>query len=293
MKRWLALAATTVVASAAAIALPAAAQAAPAADPVQAVKRQFKAGHGVEIHEVSRLTDKDSSLGIRLNGDLQFGSTGPVASDYALTWVLDPKTRKQLDKLSTDGESFTAAVFAPQRVVIADKRAYFSGEAYNGRLPEGKAWVRLKEKVPTPNLSSQGIDVFNPAVLKTVLKTSTGKPSAGGPQYQGVVTYAELLKARGEAALLPKLGKQFAQRTVSWRLWTDDKGLPQRLRTTETTRAGKSSEVTTTDTRYTNWGAPMSIIAPPADQVIDDKDLTFGIPDPKEALNTLSARQDD
>ncbi|GII03169.1 hypothetical protein [Planobispora takensis] len=292
MKRWLALAATTLVASAAAVALPAAAQAAPAADPVQAVKRQFKAGHGVEVHEISRLTDKDSSLGIRLNGDLQFGSAGPVASDFTLSWVIDPKTREQLEKLSTDGESFTATVFAPQRVVVADKRAYFSGEPYRGQLPEGKTWVRLKEKVPTPNLSSQGIDIFDPAVLKTVLKTSVGKPSAGA-RYQGVVTYAELLKARGEAALLPKYGKKFAQRKVSWRLWTDDKGLPQRLRTSESTGTGKSLTVTTTDTRYTNWGIPLSIIAPPADQVIEDKDLPTGIVDPKEVINTLSARQDD
>ncbi|MFI6883951.1 hypothetical protein [Streptosporangium canum] len=267
MRRWLALAAATLIASVAA-AVPAAAQTGPP-DPAQAVKRQLRAEHGVQTAEISRMIFKDAtSSRFRINSRLQLGPTGPVAADSTMQWVLDPKSRKMAET-----NELLADLASPAYMTVVGGYLYASG-LYS--LPAGKTWARSAAPRPDAQYATEAatqqtaVNVFDPAALKTLLKGATVKPVPGGFIYQGTLT----------------------RPTISWRLWTDATGLPKRLLTNKhVTGKYRSAKIERIDTRYADWGMPIVVVPPPADEVIDYEDLEdpFGAsePTPKELINAL------
>ncbi|WP_156045635.1 hypothetical protein [Herbidospora cretacea] len=135
--------------------------------------------------------------------------------------------------------------------------------ALPGSLPDGKAWIRVKpDRFYDGAFSGQPIEVLDTRMLRAVLRGVIGKAVSGGYLYQGVVTRGRLGAAKG----------RWAKDKISWRLWTDAKGLPTRLRTTITVHGDPDSGMTQ-DTRFRDWGFPLVVTAPPADQVIDERDL--------------------
>ncbi|MEV7010467.1 hypothetical protein [Streptosporangium sp. NPDC051022] len=292
MRRCVALAAAVLVASVSISTAPAAAQTAPP-DPARAIKRQLLAGHGVRISE-STLTPRDNMPPAKRRYDinLQLGPTGPVAFDNTHRQVPVPGSGKK-------GKDTPPYVddFRQYRTIAVKEGVYVSGGLYESLLPPGKTWMRVE--IPhdfkidsgfiARLLTQQTIDVFDPAVMKVMLKGATAKPVSGGFSYQGEVSWAELYKAAKKtyAPLFRGLsGVELDSRKVPWRLWTDSKGLPSRLVSTE----DGSPAAQRIDTRYTGWGSPVVVTAPPADQVIDEAALTGGVPEPNERVNTPPTR---
>ncbi|GGK56030.1 hypothetical protein Ppa06_10990 [Planomonospora parontospora subsp. parontospora] len=136
-------------------------------------------------------------------------------------------------------------------------------------------------------------DVLEPVVPAALVKDPSGKHSRDGLRHQGTLTYAEPYKLSPgfRAALRTKPTGESAKAELSWRLWLDGKGLPRRAAVSETLAVGKSSLTTTSDTRFSGWGSKVTVTAPPADQVIDEKDLPSDAPDPKELVNTLGSHR--
>lgn len=281
MKRWVALLGALLAVSVAAV--PAEAQAGPP-DPVQALKRQFRPERGVHIAEVTRMVFKNGqSLRFRVNGRVQFGPSGRVASDATLRLVIDPPLRKLFEGEEEEGL---------QETIVVGGHRYISHSLDTERLPDGKTWVRLGHGGTENAASLQTIDVLEPAVLKAMLGGAKAKPVSGGFFYQGAVGYGQLAKSSknpSEAVLRGTLSGG-SDRKIAWRLWTDGTGLPTRLMTTEATwwDSNNSTPVTNrTDTRYSEWGSHVVVVAPPADQVADEKELSsdpFDLPEPKELL---------
>ncbi|MEV7010147.1 hypothetical protein [Streptosporangium sp. NPDC051022] len=290
MRRWVALAAAVLIASVPVTAVPAAAQTTPP-DPVGALKRQFRPENGVQIAEIMRSTVNDKVWArIRANGRLQFGPSGLVASDG--TWQTVPAPRAQ----EHEGDGSSSEESLRIDFTIVGKNAYVSGLS---EVPRDKSWVRLettKKRGYSPaRFSTQTLKVFDPAVLKVVLKESKGRPVSGGFLYRGTMSYAELYRAAKNVYASEFRGlspSELREHKVTWRLWTDGTGLPTRLMTTDVWNGKSLLMVDQVDTRYTDWGSHVLVVAPPADQVIDEKDLRAELPDlsdPKELINTPAA----
>ncbi|GAA2987608.1 hypothetical protein [Streptosporangium longisporum] len=259
MRRWLALAAATLTASVPAA--PAAAQTGPP-DPAKAIQQQFRAHHGVQIAEISRTIYKDAtSSRDRLTSRVQLGPTGPVAVDTSIRWVPDAKSAK-----AAETNELAAEMASPSYMTAVGGYLYTSG-MYS--LPQGKSWTRSELLRPVVDYASQQttVNVLDPAALKTLLRGATVKPVSGGFYYQG--THAEL--------------------KISWRLWTDTTGLPKRLLTNKrVVGEHRLAKIERIDTRYSDWGMPLVVVPPPADEVIDYEDLEdpYGSPkaEPKELI---------
>ncbi|MBG0832266.1 hypothetical protein HS041_31660 [Planomonospora sp. ID67723] len=299
MKRWVSLVAVVLIASVP-FAVPAAAQTGPA-DPVQALKRQFRAERGVHIAEVTRLVfDEKNSVRFRYNGRVQLGPSGPVASDSTLQLVIDPPLRKLLEQ-TLEGESEGGSGDASKGLGLEEPHHAIAVGGYHYTsdgilpLPHGKTWVRRPGPGRLLNVATvQPIDVFEPAVLKTMLRGAKGEPVSGGLFYQGTVSYAQLAKASRHASWQLTGMTLFgdAKKKIAWRLWTDGTGLPTRLMTVQNSRWDEdTSLIQRTDTRYGDWGSHILVMAPPADEVVDEKELSydpFDVTEPKELINTLS-----
>ncbi|MBG0813507.1 hypothetical protein [Planomonospora sp. ID82291] len=282
MRRSIALTAAMLIAPALATATSTSAQAAPA-DPANALRQQFKAGHGVQITQTARtVVDGTTGFTFAAKGRLQFGPTGPVAYDITTRMTTTAKGAGN----QGDEESSAFGSLDPYRTINVGNRVYVSGGAYGKQLPEGKTWVSFKGGpvyAPAP-------DVLEPAVLTALVKAPAGRHSRDGLRHQGTLTYAELYKISSSfrtsigARPTDELGKS----RFSWRLWLDGKGLPRRVTVSEALSAEESSMTSTVETRYTGWGSKVTVTAPPADQVVDAKDLPAELPDPKELVNALT-----
>ncbi|GAA1017650.1 hypothetical protein Aple_024160 [Acrocarpospora pleiomorpha] len=242
-----------------AVAAPAAAVAQPRTpDPARAVQKQLRHGHGVRISELSVLIfGKDYVPSDRMRSQVQLSPTGPVAYDASLYFMPLP----DMDQRAIDARDSIA-------MVDWDDITHVNGVTYlhaePGSLPAGKSWIRAKPHASYARyFSHQAIDVFDARVLRILLRGATGKAVPGGYAYRGVVTREQL----GVAAT------RHAKDKINWWLWTDAKGLPTRLRTTDFLGGGDLRIGVSFDTRYRDWGFPLVVTAPPADQVIDADDL--------------------
>ncbi|WP_432924216.1 hypothetical protein ACQPZZ_28865 [Microbispora sp. CA-135349] len=288
MKRRVALAVAVLIASVPVGAGPAAAQAG-APDPVRALQRQFRSEHGVRISETDRFfyggKSKASGNGIRVTGVLQLGRTGPVAARFTW-WSI---------KGTSSGKS------DPYRVVRVGKDAYDAADRYPGPVPGGKEWIRFPSRHRgqtgrdlARDASLQPIDVYDPSLMKAVLKRSTSTPVSGGRLYKGTMSRKELGRLAKGTVVDWTSGRPIGAKSkgkITWRLWAGRDGLLKRLVTADTVGQGKDPLVKRSDTRYTGWGCPVVITAPPADEVIDEADLLDYIrsqntPIPEDSGNT-------
>ncbi|WP_155338494.1 hypothetical protein [Acrocarpospora corrugata] len=209
-----------------------------------------------------------------MHGTLRFGRSGPLAVEFTRGEIAEkgeepsPSELPHIDKYIIDGS-----------------RYYDSADNFLGTIPDGKTWVHRKGSFILAYFSHQPFDVFNPAVISVLLKNRTPTRVPTGYLYRGTTPSSPLDKAtrdstRGTDQMpfdLPGGGPD-----ISWRLWTDLNGLPQRLMTSFTVGAGKYAITGIADTRYSGWGSPVDISAPPTDQVIEEADV------PADVLRNLS-----
>ncbi|RBQ16552.1 hypothetical protein DP939_30040 [Spongiactinospora rosea] len=302
MRRLIAIAAAALVAPALAMATPASAQAATApATPGDALKQQFRNNQGVSYTESSQTTlDGKRLIGTKAKATYQFGASGIVASDATFRQIWD---KKLLDSFKKDAEhdysgeqeiDFVKLLTAPYRVIALPKVSYLSHPAITDFLPQGKTWVPMKgkEAVKPADLSTQAINVFEPKTLTTIAASAKAKGNGGKVDgasttvYRGTITAGELYKLspayRAQVVDKPK-GKQ-AKVAIDWKLWLDAKNLPRRLTTSIEQELMKTPYRVATDSRYTSWGAKVTIKAPPADQIANPEDLDFGGESPLELI---------
>ncbi len=214
------------------------------------------------------ISGKKSEGAFRIRGSVQLSPSGAVATDFTWREIPEPGAEKP----------------ASHRVIRVGKDVYNDRGQYRGPVPDGKKWIRRDlsaglTRYMAPTASLQPFNVYDPSILKAVLKRSTTTPVSGGFLYRGTISYKELSKVSKGAAPVDKKGKG----TISWRLWADRGGLLTRLYTTDALGAGKDS-LLGVDTRYTDWGFRLVIAAPPADEVIDEKDLGGDVPEPPQIV---------
>jgi hypothetical protein len=298
MRRWIALTAAVLSAPALVTATAATAQAAPA-DPAYALKRQFQADRGVKITEITRIDDTYYMLDAptmtktKIDGTVQFSPSGPVASDVTMLKSADPQRRKSLETPDWDGRpTVPIGTFTPHHVIGVGNHFYISDGIYTDRLPAGKTWVRSEKSNNTLSPTTrQQLNLLNPAVLRALVNSPTGRHSGDGLRHQGSITYGKLSKILGTSLAFPgpfRVFVDFDKWKISWRLWLDDKGLPKRLTTSELYHHPYASMTMTTDTRYSGWGTLLSITAPSSDQVIGEEYLPEDLPEFKVLVNAAT-----
>jgi opacity protein-like surface antigen len=234
------------------------AQAAPV-NPVKALKKQYVAGHGVRVSETSRTTMNGKTGQVRTTtGALGFGKSGVVAADLRFR-----------EKGGVSGLS-------PSRSITVGKHTYVQGGIYSEGLPEGKKWIRYAD--PSVIHTSQPLDVFDSKVLKALVSKAK---SAKGGTYRGSLTFADVSKLYGE-----KIDKRLGKIKINYALDLNSKGLITGVRSEYTMDFGVLGSTTATvNTRFTGWGAKITIKAPPSDQVVDHSELGADTEVPQEIPN--------
>ncbi|MEV8633348.1 hypothetical protein AB0395_16975 [Streptosporangium sp. NPDC051023] len=276
MRRSIAMVTAALLASALAVAAPATAQAAAPADPVKALQRQLRPGHGIQITETNRSHWKHGSVTVRRSDILQFDRSGIAAVDVVRRATSSPPLGKK-NPVNV------------QRTITVGGRNYHYDPSMNARLPKGKTWVRDSRENGkwSAVFGDQVLNVLEPATLGFMLRTSARRlPDRGGVQYRGTITWAQLFKVsrsfHEQWSFIP-LGKA-GRSKIKWRLWLDATGLPARLVTEDT--FGGLVDNAVNDIRYTGWGSRVVVTAPPADRVIDELDVDY-TPEPPTPLNVL------
>jgi hypothetical protein len=241
------------------------AQARRSADPMTALKRQLRAGHGVKFTQTTKLVSKADGLkgGIvgHASGVLQFDKSGIMASD-----IKTRSDRKKKDPLASP--STADAYFGPERTIWVRGTAYISGAGVDGGLDPGKVWYR-KPKGPVGGVGltfEQLVSPAEPAVLKDLLAHTSAKRrggTVGGTKttlYTGTTTFGRLYKVSPWFRVA--FGKPRPTATkikVAWKLYVGSDGLTRRV-VTSYHPTKETSYVT--DTRYSKWGMKVSIKAP-------------------------------
>ncbi|GAA3137365.1 hypothetical protein [Streptosporangium carneum] len=261
MRRWIALVTAALLAPALVTTAPSAAQAAPV-DPVKALRQQLRPGHGVQITETDRGYSGRSVTTARHRGVLQFDRSGIVAVDI---------TRR-----ASTTPSVGRGVYMRRTIAVGGRNYHFEPSELD-KLPEGRTWVRENWKGPWDALNSdQILNVIDPVTLGYMLRTSALRlPERGGVQYRGTITWAQLHKVSRSFRELWRLGPlgKLGRSKIKWRLWLDTRGLPVRVLTEDT--LGGFLDNSVNDIRYTGWGSLVTVTPPPADQVIDTRDVDY------------------
>ncbi|MGW0478464.1 hypothetical protein [Nonomuraea sp. NPDC003214] len=236
------------LASAAALAVAAPAQAAPK-DPVTAVKKQLVAGKGVSFTDTTTLVREDGSEPfMKRKGRFMFGKGKIAAADLSTTY--DSKKPGEL--------------FKNDRTIVVGKTAYVSGGPYEEDLPAGKTW-RKSDHAAVSSWFAQPINPVEPATLKRLL--AKAKRTSNG--YQGTITFDQLKKVSPWFRTSIPVYME-GDTKVSWRLTVSGSGVPQRLTSSYSGEGlvGVWQDITIKqDTTYRGWGAKVTIKAPPAGKV--------------------------
>ncbi|MFC4058720.1 hypothetical protein ACFOWE_10470 [Planomonospora corallina] len=260
--------APTVPAAAAAQSAPtvpavAAAQSAPAG-PVVALGAQLVPGRGVSIVESAQVV---GGVLYKVRGRFAFGKGRVAASEWTET-VVDAGRRRDLGRFRNVGGI-----------------EYASGGGWAKKLPEGKTWVRMDDPPSPPERASyRPLNVFEPATLRKVLATTAAKTPGGVVGGARTVLHKGSITTGSLYAVSPSFRELFAERPsaraarveVRWRLWLDTENLPRRLTTSWVLPADLEDSLhggLITDTRFSGWGSPSVIKAPPAGDRVDHADL--------------------
>ncbi|GGO74194.1 hypothetical protein [Nonomuraea cavernae] len=283
MRRWIAGA---LAVSALTVGAPAYAQVKPT-DPAGALSKQFVAGQGVRLTEKTRTwIGRDEYIGSVRQGVIGFGAKGVAAVENTRTPVLTAELRKELKESAAKNEDVADSLdLLTERLYLISKgeRLYLNGGLLSDLLPDGKSWIGMPGHPYSAAYGDQLINVFEPATLRHLLATAGGRR---GDQYRGSTTFAQLYKIspsfREQGGRAPEGAA--ARTVVSWRITLDARKLVKRVAVSWTMPVTKKISMRgETETRYSDWGTPVNITAPPADQVADIKevnDRSFAPPSP-------------
>ncbi|MFG3435773.1 hypothetical protein ACGF0J_00895 [Nonomuraea sp. NPDC047897] len=277
------------LASAATLIAAAPAQAAPV-NPAATVKKQYAAGKGVKFAEVVKMAYQgERQILLRRGGTLQFGGSGVVASDITGQLNIKKEDAEALVDLFADeedaegGEALVTALTMPERIVTVGRSTYLTGSLWSAVLNSNKSWIKLPGTAPVGLTStySQPLNIVGePATLKTLLKGA--KATKDG--FYGKISAGELGKVSPSFRKTPGINLKAAKGAVSWKMSVDAKGLPVRLVSTfPSSVLGMSPKDVTisVDTRYSGWGAPVTVTAPPELEVARTLEEAVDLPGPQ------------
>ncbi|MFC5818543.1 hypothetical protein [Nonomuraea harbinensis] len=239
---------TALVACGCLLAAGAPAQAAPK-DPVRALKSKLASGHGVRFTETTTLSGGGKKKIQSRKGTFQFNAKGVAASDITATSPTRPR----------------------ERTISVGKVSYTSGGMWEGRFPEGKTW--LKGNAILGGGSGFYGQVINPAEPKT-LAALVKKGRLRGSSLTGKITFKELEKvSRWFDASIPL--RMHNDTKVTYTLTLTSAGLVSRVKSSYAATGvfdtnqheGKTIVI---DSRFTGWGAKVSIKAPDPGKVTTD-----------------------
>lgn len=141
------------------------------------------------------------------------------------------------------------------------------------QIPELKSFAFMKDMLKDNDPSTKLDSLQAAPDLKLV-----GTEQHNGVQalhYSGTVAPEDVVKATGTGLTQADLDsmratmQQAGVTKVSYELWVDGTGLPVEIKFSEDSNAGTISG----DITYSDWGAPLSVTAPPADQTADIVDM--------------------
>jgi hypothetical protein len=163
--------------------------------------------------------------------------------------------------------------------VVVGRAFYMKSPIFHSdpTFPDDKDWAKIDMKAAA---KAQGIDFesLSPSSEFDFLRGSNGKPhKVGAQRIRGVETThykatidleAVARKASGKAReMTRKMIKLSGTKTIPYEVWVDKKGLVRKMAYSQ--HFGPDSpEFTITMTLY-DFGAPVSIEAPPSDKVLD------------------------
>jgi LppX/LprAFG-like lipoprotein len=144
-------------------------------------------------------------------------------------------------------------------------------------LPNAKPWLKLDlQKVGTKagvNVSQLLQQAWNqdPTQALQMLESVANVQKAGTEQIDGVSTteYTGTIDLQKVAVRFPRIAKQLGSTSIPVQAWIGDDGLVRKLHLSYTEGAGSF------DTTFTlfDFGAPVTVTPPPADQVTDLSNL--------------------
>ncbi|WP_214408882.1 hypothetical protein [Sphaerisporangium fuscum] len=239
------------------------------ADPVAALQRQFVPNRGVQVTHHLKLTAGKDFMSMSVTGKLAFGRSEVTASDLRL------KLAAKGDARILDEEGPTG----PVRVITIGRVQYVSGQGFEKYLPVGKTWVR--SQVTGGNgqkaLLSPWADITDPALYRRLLASTKVKKPGGTLDGTATTLYAGAISIDRLLGTPPLQGVPSSARPkepkLHWKLWLGRDLLPRRLSISETEKLNSGSMVLSGDSKFSGWGAKVVIAAPPADEVIDEKDV--------------------
>ncbi|GII88606.1 hypothetical protein Ssi03_65960 [Sphaerisporangium siamense] len=256
----IALTATALLAPALALAASATAHAAPkptAAGPADALRQQLVKRTTVRIDERNEFRLGKTALRYRETGVVRFGRSGPDAGDTKLT-------------ISSGASKSTG------HIIALGGKVYVKSPVYDDALPAGKTWVRFTGPARTTLL----VDVLRPRTLGALVAHTKSKAPGGTVNgarttlLRGAITLGELAKVSPDGGLRGLSGKE-KKIAVPWKLWVGGDQLPRRFQAAVVLPgpAPLGDLKLSSDARYAGWGGHVAIQAPPADLVVDQKDL--------------------
>jgi hypothetical protein len=159
------------------------------------------------------------------------------------------------------------------------------------KLPAGKTWLRLDLEQAG---KSAGIDLSqlmsqsnqNPAQTLDMLRASGDVTEVGSDivngesttEYTGSIDLAKAAKLRGlPQSFVQKIEDATGSSTIPVTVWVGADGLVRQLRETLNTTTGGQSLTTTVTIDISDYGADISVSAPPSDQVLDLSDLASSL----------------
>lgn len=249
-----------------------------AADPVTALKSQFRSGHGVKFLDVTKMRGYGSGAVLaQREGVFRFGTSGIAASDQTAKLRIKASDLEAMSEGAGENERKGMAGLAkPERVIRIGNVSYVSGGVFGEFLPADKTWIRFPNvTLGATGTLSQLINITKPATLKALLAHATQRAGV----YRGKITFGELYKVSPwfrAAAMLPPSGKH-AKTVLDWKLFVGADRLPRRLTTTYSTGGAATGGMSmTVETRYVGWGSKVTVKAPPADEVAKLSELEDG-----------------
>ncbi|GAB2951607.1 hypothetical protein ACFMQL_40195 [Nonomuraea fastidiosa] len=217
------------------------AHAAPAEDPLRALKSKLVAGHGVRFTETTVLSGDGKITLQKRKGAFQFDKKGIAASDITATSKSRPR----------------------ERVIGVGTYTYTSGGIYAGKLASGATWYKSRG-LPGGGAGFHG-QVINPAEPKT-LAALVKKGRLSGRTLTGKITFKDLAKvSRWFDASIPL--RMHNDTKVSYTLTLSASGVVSRVKSSYAatgvfgTNAHEGKTITI-DSRFTGWGAKTRIKAP-------------------------------
>ncbi|MEU7747101.1 hypothetical protein [Nonomuraea sp. NPDC049158] len=214
-------------------------------DPVSALKAQLVPGHGVRFTETVAWSNgtEESEVQDR-KGVFQFDKKGVAAFDINIHWDDD--------------------TYGRQRAVGVGNITYHTGGVMPMVLPEGKTWYKVK-RYGLPDSYGQILNPAEPKTLAALIKH--GKSTKNS--ITGTITFKDLKQASAWWAGA-KAASSFDSTKVSYTLTLTSGGLVSRVQSKYTaTETGRQAMIAV-DSRYSGWGAKVSVKAPDPAKVTTD-----------------------